>query len=149
VTGHLDQAATLADALDTAERTALRTLGELGPGCDPVRVLAGSTKRGPAFVYVCAHCTEVTVVSVPVGGLRDRAAGDPTSRTRISTFSLDRVLLETGAYIESDGTVRARFAVHLPGHDEPEWDVFADRAAAVGEANAAIRSLRTTARPAG
>jgi hypothetical protein len=129
-----------AEALALAEHRAVETLAELSVGCGHRRVLAGSTKRGPAFVYFCAHCRHLTVISVPAGGLRNRDPGDPTSRTRLSTFALGDVLVETGAFIESDGTTRARFVIHLPGNPEPEWDLTSD-AAAVG---AAVEALRGT-----
>jgi hypothetical protein len=128
-----------AEALAAAERRAVETLADLAVGCEHRRILAGNTKRGPAFVYFCDHCRHVTVISVPAGGLRNRDPGDPTSRTRISTFALSAVTLETGAFVESDGSTRARFVLHLPGNPDPEWDLTADRAAAVGEAMAAMR----------
>lgn len=127
------------EALATAERRAIETLGELSDGCAYVKILSGNTKRGPAFVYFCEHCRHLAVISVPAGGLRNRDPGDPTSRTRLSTFALGDVVLETGAFIESDGTTRARFVVHLPGNPEPEWDLTADQPTAVGEA---VQSLR-------
>jgi hypothetical protein len=130
-----------AEALAAAERRAVETLAELSLGCEHHRILTGNTKRGPAFVYFCEHCRAVTVISVPAGGLRNRDPGDPTSRTRISTFALADIVIETGAFVESDGTTRARFVVHLPGSPDPEWDLTADRAAAVGEAVSALRSI--------
>jgi len=127
------------EALAVAERRALATLADLSAACEYQRVLVGNTKRGPAFVYHCPHCRHVTVISVPAGGLRNRDPGDPTSRTRISTFAVSDVVVETGAFIESDGTTRARFAIHLPGHPEPEWDLTTDQAASVGAAVEALR----------
>jgi hypothetical protein len=129
-----------AEALATAERRAVETLADLSVGCEHHKILSGNTKRGPAFVYFCDHCRHLTVVSVPAGGLRNRDPGDPTSRTRLSTFAIGDVVIETGAFIESDGTTRARFVVHLPGVPEPEWDLTTDRAASVGEAIQALRS---------
>lgn len=128
-------------ALSVAEQLAVRVLQELSPGCAQTKLLAGNTKRGPAFLYACGHCGSVSVISVPVGGLRDRDPGDPTSRTRIASFSHAAIAVETGAFIESDGTVRARLAIHLPGHPEPEWDLTADSPAAVGEVVRVLREL--------
>jgi hypothetical protein len=128
-------------ALAAAEHLAVEVLGRLSPGCDYVRALAGSTKRGPAFLYVCAQCGALTVISVPAGGLRDRDPGDPTSRSRIATFALASVVVETGAYIESDGTVRSLFALHLPGRPEPEWEITTDSPEAVGSAVRALSCL--------
>jgi hypothetical protein len=130
-----------AKALVAAEHLAVRVLEQLSPGCAHAKILTGSTKRGPAFLYACGHCAALTVVSVPAGGLRDRDPGDPTSRTRIATFALTSVVVETGAFIESDGTVRALFALHLAGRPEPEWEITTDRADAVGEAVRALREL--------
>jgi hypothetical protein len=144
VTTQIDQT----EALAAAERTAVATLLELAPSCRHRRVLSGNTKRGPAFVYACEHCDDVSLISVPAGGLRNREPGDPTSRTRISTFTFSSVILETGAFIESDGTVRARFVVHVPGHAEPDWDLTVDHAESVGEAVAAIRHLPAVPRQA-
>jgi hypothetical protein len=138
VTTQIDQT----EALAAAERVAVATLHELSHGCQPTKILSGSTKRGPAFVYFCTDCAELSVISVPAGGLRNRDPGDPTSRTRIATFALTSVVLETGAYIESDGTIRALFVIHLPGEDEPEWEITTDRAEAIGEAVAAVRTAR-------
>ena len=137
VTTHIDQG----EALAAAERLALQVLGELSPGCAYARSLAGSTKRGPAFLYACVHCSSVTVVCVPAGGLRSRDPGDPTSRTRIATYRLAAIVVETGAFIESDGTVRALLALHLPGSPEPAWEITTDRAEAVGAAVEALRAL--------
>lgn len=135
MTSQIDQA----EALAAAERRAVETLAELSVGCEHRRILVGSTKRGPAFVYFCDHCRRLTVVSVPAGGLRNRDPGDPTSRTRLSTFALGDVVVETGAFIESDGTTRARFVIHLPGNPEPEWDLTGDSAGGVGAALDALR----------
>lgn len=137
MTTHRDQS----PALVAAEQLAAQVLGQLGPGCSGSRVLTGNTKRGPAFVYACAHCATLSVISVPAGGLRDWHAGDATSRTRIATFWLPSVILETGAFIESDGAIRALFAVHLPGRPEPEWEITTDSAEAVGEAVRRLREL--------
>ena len=137
MTSHIDQG----EALATAERLALEVLSKLSPGCAYARVLSGSTKRGPAFLHACAHCATLTVVSVPAGGLRSREPGDPTSRSRIATFALDAVVVETGAFIESDGTVRALLALHLAGNPEPAWEITTDTAEAIGEAVVALRSL--------
>lgn len=137
MTSHIEQ-----EALAVAERRGVETLAQLSEGCAPRRILSGSTKRGPAFVYACDHCAHLSVISVPAGGLRNRDPGDPTSRTRLSTFALADVIVETGAFIESDGTTRARFVLHLPSNPEPEWDITADTATAVGEAVAALKALR-------
>jgi len=137
VTSHIDQG----EALATAERLALEVLAKLSPDCSAGKVLTGSTKRGPAFLYACGHCATLTVVSVPAGGLRSRDPGDPTSRTRIATFALTAVVLETGAFIESDGTVRALLALHLPGNLEPAWEITTDKPEAVGEAVLALQPL--------
>jgi hypothetical protein len=128
-----------AEVLAAAEHRALDTLGQLADGCTHRKVLTGSTKRGPAFVYFCDHCRHLSVISVPAGGLRMRDPGDPTSRTRLSTFAASDVIIETGAFIESDGTTRARFVVHLPGHPEPEWDLTSDTPLEVGAAISAMR----------
>ncbi|HET9657271.1 MAG TPA: hypothetical protein VFP72_18105 [Kineosporiaceae bacterium] len=136
-----------AEVLAAAESLAVQTLDALSPdGCEHVRVLAGTTHRGPAFAYLCRRCADISVISIPAGGLRDRDPDDPTSRTRISTFPLSGVLCETGAYIESDGTVRATLALHVNGHPEPDWEITADDPAAVGRAVHAIRALRDTTR---
>jgi hypothetical protein len=127
VTTHIDTG----PALAAAEHLAVEVLGRL----------AGSTKRGPAFLHACSECGALTIVSVPAGGLRDRDPHDPTSRTRIATFALASVVVETGAYIESDGTVRSLFALHLPGRAEPEWEITTDSAEAVGSAVQALRCL--------
>jgi hypothetical protein len=134
------------EALATAERLALQVLARLAPACTYAKVLTGNTKRGPAFLYGCGHCAAVTVVSVPAGGLRSRDPGDPTSRTRLATFALAALVIETGAFIESDGTVRALLALHLPGDPEPIWELTTDHAQAVGDATEALRAL--IARPA-
>lgn len=135
MTTQIDQS----EALAVAEHRAVETLADLSIGCDHHKILSGMTKRGPAFVYFCDHCRHLTVVSVPAGGLRNREPGDPTSRTRLSTFALGDVVVETGAFIESDGTTRARFVIHLPGNPEPEWDLTTDQPSAVGEAVLALR----------
>jgi hypothetical protein len=129
------------EALDAAEALAVRTLAELSDGCSQTRILAGTTTRGPAFIYLCPACGDLSVISVPAGGLRHRDPGDPTSRTRIATFPLRGVLCETGAFIESDGTIRATFAIHLPGHTEPDWELTLDSPAGVGHAMHAIRDV--------
>lgn len=136
--GHLEQA----EALAVAEQVAVRALGRLSGGCEYQRILTGFTKRGPASVYLCATCSDISVISFPAGGLRNREPDAPTSRTRIATFRLPDIVLETGAFIESDGTTRARFVIHLPGHPEPEWDITTDQPEAVGAAVQAIRTLR-------
>jgi hypothetical protein len=135
VTTHIDQN----EALAAAERLAVATLHELSAGCEPVKILTGSTKRGPAFLYYCAEHADLSMISVPAGGLRNRDPGDPTSRSRISTFALASIAVETGAYIESDGTIRARFVLHVPNSDDPEWEINTDGAAAVGAAVAMLR----------
>jgi hypothetical protein len=130
------------DVVAAAEAVAVRTLIDLADGYAQTRILAGTTTRGPAFVYLCEQSGDISVISIPAGGLRDRDPDDPTSRTRISTFALDGVVLETGAFIESDGTVRATFAVHVPGHGEPDWEITVDRPEEVGRALRAVRSAR-------
>ncbi|HEY6797398.1 MAG TPA: hypothetical protein VI248_22210 [Kineosporiaceae bacterium] len=137
MTTHIDHG----EALAAAERLALEVLRELSPGCAYARALSGSTMRGPAFLYACGHCAALSIVSVPAGGLRARDPGDPTSRTRIATYPLASVVVETGAYIESDGTIRALLALHLPGSPEPAWEITTDRADAVGEAVVLLRGL--------
>jgi hypothetical protein len=137
VTAHIDTG----PALAAAEHLAVQVLEQLSPGCAYTRALAGSTKRGPAFLYACSQCGALSVISVPAGGLRNRDPGDPTSRTRIATFALASVIVETGAYIESDGTVRSIFSLHLPGKEEPEWEITTDRAEAVGACVQALRCL--------
>ena len=139
MTTHLEHS----EALVSAERLALQVLDQLSPGCTYAKILAGSTKRGPAFFYACAHCAALTVVSVPAGGLRSRDPNDPTSRTRIATFPFGSMVVETGAFIESDGTVRALLALHLPGNLEPVWEVTTDGAEAVGEAVEILRTLQS------
>ena len=142
MTTHIEQAEALAEALATAEHLAVQVLeGQLSPGCSYTKLLAGSTKRGPASLYACADCGAVTVVSVPAGGLRVRDPHDPTSRTRLATFPLSALVIETGAFIESDGTVRGLLTLHLPGHPEPEWEITVDGAVAVGEAIRGLRGL--------
>jgi hypothetical protein len=131
-----------ADVLAAAELLAVRTLIELSGGCEHNKILTGNTKRGPAFVYLCERCADVTVISIPAGGLRNRELGDPTSRTRIATLAVDAIVLETGAFIESDGTIRARFAIGLPGRSDPEWEIIVERPAEVGVALRAMRGLR-------
>jgi hypothetical protein len=142
VTSHIDHG----EALAVAERLAIQVLESLSPGCGYTKALTGSTKRGPAFLYACGHCAGLTVISVPAGGLRDRDPGDTTSRTRIATFALASVVVETGAYIESDGTVRALLALHLPGSPEAAWEITTDRAESVGDALLALRALPGPAR---
>jgi hypothetical protein len=121
-----------------AEKVAVGVLTELSGGCTPERILSGNTKRGPAFVYLCQKHASLSIVSIPAGGLRNRAKNDPTSRTRIASFPLDRVTVEVGAYIESDGTVRASFTVHVPNDDELEWEIIAGSAEEVGRAAQAL-----------
>lgn len=127
-----------AQVVATAEKVAIGVLTELSGGCPPERILSGNTKRGPAFVYLCRENAALSIVSIPAGGLRNRAADDPTSRTRIASFPLDRITVETGAYIESDGTVRALFTAHVPNDEELEWEVIAGSAAEVGQAVQAL-----------
>jgi len=130
-----------ADVLVAAELLAVRTLIDLSGGCEHHKILTGNTKRGPAFVYLCERCADLTVISIPAGGLRNRELGDPTSRTRIATLALDAVVLETGAFIESDGTIRARFAISLPGRSEPDWEIIVEHPTEVGVALVALRAL--------
>jgi hypothetical protein len=127
--------------LAAAEALAVRTLLELSGGCEQERLLVGNTKRGPAFAYLCARCRDLTVISVPAGGLRNREPDDPTSRTRISTLPLSGVVLETGAFIESDGTIRSLLSLHLPGHEEAEWELTVERPEQVGQALRRLREL--------
>jgi hypothetical protein len=143
VTSQLEQQS---QVIAAAEALAVRTLDELSDGCDHVRILSGTTPRGPAFAYLCQRCADISVISIPAGGLRDRDPGDPTSRTRISTFPLSGVLCETGAFIESDGTIRATLTLHIPGHSEPEWEFTVDDPSAVGRAMHAVRALRVATR---
>jgi hypothetical protein len=137
VTTHVEQI----EALQAAERLGVQTLCELAVDCRYVKILTGNTKRGPAFVYACEHCADVSVISVPAGGLRDRDPGDPTSRTRLATYSWRSILLETGAFIESDGTVRGRLVIHMPGRSEPEWEITSDGAGPIGEALHILREF--------
>ncbi|MEJ2578795.1 MAG: hypothetical protein P8Z68_06800 [Kineosporiaceae bacterium] len=123
-----------------AERIAVGVLIELSGGCVPTRILAGNTKRGPVFVYLCPQGPRIDIVSIPVGGLRNRAPDDPTSRTRVASYPLSGVTVETGAYIESDGTVRALFTVHVPADDDREWEIIAESVLAVGQAVTALRA---------
>ncbi len=132
-----------AEILAAAEALAVRTLDGLSDGCEQTKVLSGTTTRGPAFVYLCTRGADISVISIPAGGLRQRDPGDPTSRTRIATFPLAGILCETGAFIESDGTVRATLTLHLPGQAEPEWEVTVDDPASVGRAMRTIHDLRT------
>lgn len=130
-----------AEVVAAAEALAVRTLSTLSDGCTQTRILAGTTTRGPAFAYLCSTCADLSLVSIPAGGLRDRDPDDPTSRTRIATFPLAGVLCETGAYIESDGAIRATFAVHVPGHSEPDWEITVDDPGEVGHAMHAVREV--------
>jgi hypothetical protein len=82
------------------------------------------------------------VISIPAGGLRNRDPDDPTSRTRIITFALSAITVETGAFIESDGTVRAILAIHVPGDDELEWEIMVPSPTAIGDAVRALRAAR-------
>jgi hypothetical protein len=125
----------------TAEHMAIGVLAELSGGDSPERILTGNTRRGPAFVYLCRDSEFLSVVSIPAGGLRNRAPEDPTSRTRIASFPLNRVTVETGAYIESDGTIRALFTVHVPDDDELEWEIIAHSTEDVGKAVRALDGL--------
>jgi hypothetical protein len=125
----------------TAEHMAIGVLAELSGGDSPERILTGNTRRGPAFVYLCRDSESLSVVSIPAGGLRNRAPEDPTSRTRIASFPLNRVTVETGAYIESDGTIRALFTVHVPDDDELEWEIIAHSTEDVGKAVRALDGL--------
>jgi hypothetical protein len=134
------QAQLQTQVLAAAEALAVRTLTELADGCPQTRILAGTTNRGPAFVYLCERCADISMISIPAGGLRHRDPDDPTSRTRIATLALAGVLCETGAFIESDGTIRATFAVHVPGHSEPEWEITVDTPGEVGQAMHALRA---------
>jgi hypothetical protein len=131
-----------AQIVATAEKVAIGVLTELAGGCAQERILSGNTKRGPAFVYLCRENAVLSIVSIPVGGLRNRSADDPTSRTRIASFPLDRITIETGAYLESDGTVRALFTAHVPHDEELEWEVIAGSAAEVGQAVQALNVAR-------
>jgi hypothetical protein len=130
------------EVVAAAEALAVRILIDLSDGHAQTRILAGTTSRGPAFIYLCEQSADLAVISIPAGGLRDRDPHDPTSRTRIATFSLAQVIVETGAFVESDGTVRATFSVHVPGHTEPDWEITAHDAAEVGRALREIRRLR-------
>lgn len=126
----------------TAEALAVRILIDLSDGHAQTKILSGTTTRGPAFVYLCEQSGDLSVISIPAGGLRDRDPHDPTSRTRIATFRLDQVIIETGAYVESDGTVRAILAVHVPGHTEPDWEIAVHSAEEIGQALRALRAAR-------
>ncbi|MDQ1289171.1 MAG: hypothetical protein QG622_2737 [Actinomycetota bacterium] len=128
--------------LTLAEHRGVDALKALSPGCEPHRILHGNTKRGPAFVYLCDHCARLSLVDIPVSGLRNHEPGDPSDRTHLSTFALTEVIIETGAFIETDGTLRARFALHLPGEAEPTWNLSADSASDVGEAVASLLHLQ-------
>jgi hypothetical protein len=130
------------EVVAAAEALAVQTLTDLSGGCPQTRILAGTTTRGPAFVYLCEQCGDLSVINIPAGGLRYRDPGDPTSRTRIATFPLTGVLCETGAFIESDGTIRATFTVHVPGNDEPDWEITVDTPETVGRACQSLRAMR-------
>jgi hypothetical protein len=129
------------EILAAAEHLAASTLSGLSDGCQPAKVITGTTKRGPAFVYVCEHCGDLSVISIPAGGLRNHDPDDPTSRTRITTFMLHAVTVETGALIESDGTTRETLSLTAIGHSEPDWVIAAERPGAVGEAIQMLRAL--------
>jgi hypothetical protein len=129
------------EVLTAAEQLAARTLSGLATDCRPTKIMTGTTNRGPAFLYVCEHCGDLSVISIPAGGLRHHDPDDPTSRTRLVTFMLHAVTVEIAALIEPDGTTRATLALTTIGRGEPDWVITAERPAAVGEAVQVLRGL--------